>query len=289
VKVLITGADGLLAYALAEAAPPGVELVMLRHGEFDLTNLDQMREQLRVERPAVVINTAAYNMVDRCEVERELSWAVNALGPEKLGEMCAEIGCRLVHYGTDYVFDGDKGEAYVEADRPHPVNHYAAGKLAGELAVLREPANLVLRVSWLFGWHPTQKKSYVHTVLNQVRKGQNVMATTDQSSIPTYVPDLARWTFELIERAATGLWHAVNDDGCSRFEWTKVIVAELARLGLRGVEVAPVTTAWFNPTVRRPTYTVLSNAKLSTLLGRPLGSWRGGLTDLLVKELKSQV
>jgi dTDP-4-dehydrorhamnose reductase len=285
VKMLITGADGLLASALKEEAPTAAELVMLRHAEFDLTNPGQMQEQLRTHRPEVLINTAAYNAVDRCEVQRDLSWAVNATGPERLAELCAAAGCRLVHYGTDYVFDGSKGEAYGEEDTPNPVNHYAVGKLAGERAVLRGAGNLVLRVSWLFGWHPKQRKSYVHTVLNQVRKGQNLKATTDQSSVPTYVPDLARWTFELIDRGAGGLWHAVNDEGLSRFEWTQVIVDELVGLGLPKVAVEPVTTAYFNPTMRRPTYAVLSNAKLSKLLGRSLGSWKPGLARMLTREM----
>jgi dTDP-4-dehydrorhamnose reductase len=286
VKVLITGANGLLAYALGKAAPGTADLVRLGHAQFDLTKPDQMREQLRIHRPEVVINTAAYNMVDRCEVERELSWAVNAVGPQQLAELCAELGCSVVHYGTDYVFDGSKGEPYAEEDTPNPVNHYAAGKLTGELAVLRGRRNLVLRVSWLFGWHPTQRKSYVHTVLNQMRQNQNLKATTDQSSVPTYVPDLARWTFDLIDRGATGLWHAVNDEGLSRFEWTKAIVDEIARLGLPRVGVEPVTTAWFNPAMRRPTYTLLSNAKLSRFLARPLGSWKPGLTELLRREVR---
>lgn len=282
-KMLVTGARGLLAHALKEAG--GVELVMLGHGEFDLTKPEQMRAQLRSQRPEVVINTAAYNLVDRCEVERQLSWAVNATGPQILAELCAEAGCKLVHYGTDYVFDGSKGAPYSEGDAPNPVNHYAAGKLAGERAVLAvSPGNLVLRVSWLFGWHPTQTKTYVHTVLNQARKGQNIKATTDQASVPTYVPDLARWTFELIERGATGLWHAVNDGGLSRFEWTKAIL-EAAGPALPKVTVEPVTTAYFNPTMRRPTYTVLSNVKLAQFLGRPLDSWRPGLREMVQKEL----
>src|SRR4051812_42682731 len=186
-----------------------------------------MAKQLDAHRPDVVINTAAYNKVDQCEIERELSWAVNATGPEKLGELCRERGCKLVHYGTDYVFDGTRREAYVEEDKANPVNHYAAGKFHGEETVLQTSSkNLVLRVSWLFGWHPTQTKSYVHIVLNAARKGQDLKATTDQSSVPTYVPDLARWTFELMERGATGVWHAVNDEGLSRFEWTKAILEE---------------------------------------------------------------
>jgi dTDP-4-dehydrorhamnose reductase len=361
VKVLITGASGLLAYALREAAPASADLVSLHHAEFDLTNRSQMAARLREHRPDVVINTAAFNMVDRCEVEREISWAVNATGPIALAELCGELGCRLVHYGTDYVFDGAKGAPYTEEDKPNPVNHYAAGKLAGELGVLaagmleqthpkaspspggeghpseippggrdaapsasaaesfdtrisgsRPPAflflgeggqgervslnsqlstfnspsgtqHLVLRVSWLFGWHPTQTKSYVHTVLNQARKGQNLKATTDQTSVPTYVTELARWTFELIERGATGLVHAINDEGVSRFEWTRAILEEAknAGLGLPAVQVEPVTTAYFNPTMRRPNYTVLSNAKLKRLLGREIGSWRDGLRETL--------
>jgi dTDP-4-dehydrorhamnose reductase len=282
---------------LQQVRPKGVELVALGHGDFDLTKPEVMTKQLDAHRPDAVINTAAYNKVDQCEVERQSSWAVNATGPEKLAELCRERGCKLVHYGTDYVFDGTRREAYVEKDKANPVNHYAAGKLYGEEAVLAigagekvnkgesETGNLVLRVSWLFGWHPTQTKSYVHIALNAARKGQNLKATTDQSSVPTYVPDLARWTFELMERGATGVWHAVNDEGLSRFEWTKAILeeAERAGLGLPKVDVEPVTTAYFNPTMKRPDFTVLSNAKLSRFLGRQLGSWRPGLRATLEK------
>jgi len=295
VKVLITGADGLLGSALRQGAPKDFELVALGHAQFDLTKPEEMARQLDTHRPDVVINAAAYNLVDRCEVERELSWAVNATGPQHLAELCLERDCKLVHYGTDYIFDGTKGEPYIETDEPNPVNHYAAGKLAGEQASRQagkkvderetENKNLVLRVSWLFGWHPTQTKTYVHTVLNAARKGQNLKATTDQSSVPTYVADLAQWTFELIERGAKGVWHAVNDGGVSRLEWTRIILEEGARagLGLPKVDVEPVTTAFFNPTMRRPEFTVLSNAKLSRFLGRPLGSWRPGLRTMLEK------
>src|SRR5687767_12248794 len=231
-KVLITGADGLLAYALKEAAPRSIELVSFARRDFDLTNQPQMAQQLCAHHPDVVINTAAYNRVDHCEIERDLSWAINATGPATLAQLCAENHCRLIHFGTDYVFDGAKGAPYVEEDVPNPVNHYAAGKLAGEHAVLQaSDTHLVLRVSWLFGWHPTQTKSYVHTVVNLARKGQTLKATTDQSSVPTYVPDLAHWTFELIARGAAGLLHAVNDEGLSRFEWTRAILEHARHVG----------------------------------------------------------
>ena len=151
------------------------DLIFLSHSDFDLTAPAHMQEQLAKIGPQVVINTAAYNQVDRCEIERDLSWAVNATGPQRLAELCAQAGIRLVHYGTDYVFDGEKKSPYLETDAPNPLNHYAAGKLAGEQAVLRaSPKHLVLRTSWVFGGHPTQTKTFVHTVLRAAREGRRI-------------------------------------------------------------------------------------------------------------------
>ena len=110
--ILVTGGDGLLAHALREVAPRDFEISCPRHADFDLTAPDAMARWLAEFRPDIVINTAAYNLVDRCEVERDLSWAVNAIGPRQLAELCARNGIRLVHYGTDYVFDGEKKSPY---------------------------------------------------------------------------------------------------------------------------------------------------------------------------------
>ncbi len=243
-----------------------------------------MARQLAEIRPQIVINTAAYNLVDRCEVERDFSWAVNATGPQKLAELCAQVQCSLVHYGTDYVFDGEKKSPYLETDPTNPLNHYAIGKLAGEQAVLHAaPQHLVLRTSWIFGPHPTQTKSYVHSVLRAALAGKDLKATTDQFSVPTYAPDLARWTWAFIHRGASGLFHAVNDEGVSRFEWTRVILDEAKAAGLLAKEstLDPVTSAYFNSTMRRPAYTVMDNRKAAQLLGSSLGSWRDGLRQML--------
>lgn len=284
-RILVTGGDGLLAHALAKAVPKDVELIRLGKTEFDVTESDGMARVLDRLRPAVVINTAAYNAVDRCEVERDLSWAINAAGPERLARLCAERGIRLVHYGTDYVFDGKKLAPYTEDDAPNPLNHYAAGKLAGERAVLAASSNhLVLRTSWLFGANPARpQRSYVHAILRQALDHKPIRATTDQVSVPTFAGDLARWTFEFVERRATGLFHAVSGDGLSRFDWTKEILAAAHKAGLlsSAPSVEPVTTAFFNPAIRRSAYSVMSNAKASVFLGRALGSWRGGLGWLL--------
>ena len=291
-KILVTGGNGLLAHSLRErsAACPDDRFVFLDHAGFDLTHPDQMAQRLDQEQPDAVINTAAYNLVDRCEIERDLSWAVNARGPEALAELCRQRGVKLVHYGTDYVFDGKKKSPYRETEPANPLNHYAAGKFYGEQAVLRASLrHLVLRTSWVFGPHPTQAKSYVHTVLRAAKAGNSLKATTDQSSVPTYSPDLAQWTLELLRTTAGGLLHAVNDEGVSRFDWTRVILDEAAQAGLLSSvpAVEPVTTAFFNSTIRRPDYTVMSNETLAGLLGRPLGSWRIGLRKMLAQQSPS--
>ena len=285
-RVLVTGGDGLLAYALRTLAPDDCEMTFLARAEFDLTAPAQMREQLEKLRPDWVINTAAYNLVEKCEQERDLSWAVNATGPETLAKLCAEKNIRLIHYGTDYVFDGERGEPYVEADKPNPLNHYGAGKLAGEQAVLAaSPKHVVMRTSWVFGWHPTQAKSYVHSVLRAAKAGNNLKATTDQASAPTFSDALARWTIELIRQGGSGLFHAVNDGGVSRFDWTVAILEGAKELNLISQEIVvdPVTSDFFKSTMRRPKQSALSNAKLTGLLGHPLGSWRAGLQACLQK------
>jgi dTDP-4-dehydrorhamnose reductase len=288
-KILVTGGNGLLAHCLREAvaANRADDFIFLGHAEFDLTQPDLMAGRLAQFQPDAVVNTASYNLVDRCEIERELSWAVNATAPQQLAEFCAGKKIRLVHYGTDYVFDGEKKSPYLETDAPNPLNHYAAGKFFGEQAVLRaSPRHLVLRPSWIFGSHPVQAKSYVHVILRAARGGNNLKATTDQASVPTYAPDLAQWTLELLRQNASGLVHTVNDEGVTRFDWTKIILEEAARAGLISSvpPVEPVTTAFFNSTMRRADYTVMSNEKLAGLTGRRIGSWREGLRKMLAHE-----
>ena len=285
-RVLVTGGDGLLAYQLKRIAPRDREFFFLGHAEFDLADLDLMARRLAELAPQVVINTAAYNLVERCEIERDLSWAVNATAPQKLAELCAENHIRLVHYSTDYVFDGVKKTPYAESDPAHPLNHYAAGKFAGEQAVLRtSPAHLVLRTSWVFDWHPTQTKTFIHTILKAAREGRPMKSATDQASVPTFASDLAQWTLELAQAGASGLFHAVNSEGLSRFEWTKSILAEACQARLIPTEppVEPVVSALLNAAMRRPDYTVMSNEKLARQLGRQPGSWRAGLRKMLAQ------
>ena len=285
-RILVTGGNGLLAQQLKTIAPRDFQLFFPGHTEFDLTNIGQMVARFAEFKPHIVINTAAYNLVDKCETERALSWSVNAEAPETLAALCAREGIRLVHYGTDYVFDGAKKKPYVEKDAANPLNHYAAGKFMGERAVLRaSPKHLVLRTSWVFDWHPTQTKTFVHTALKAALESRPLKATTDQFSVPTYATDLAEWTLELLRLKAKGLYHAVNDEGVSRFDWAKIILDEAVRAKLlpSAPPVEPVLSSFFSSTMRRPDYTVMSNKKLAKKLGHPAGSWRNGLRKMLAR------
>jgi dTDP-4-dehydrorhamnose reductase len=288
-RILVTGGDGLLAHHLKEIAPRDFELFFVDHASFDLVRPELMEKKIAELCPTVVINTAAYNFVEKCEQAHELSWAINATGPEILAKLCAEKNARLVHYSTDYVFDGKKKSTYTETDLPNPLNHYGAGKFGGERAALSvSPKNLVLRTSWVFGSHPTQTKSYVHSVLRAARSGNSLKVATDQISVPTFAGDLARWTIELVKKDTGGLFHAVNDEGASRYDWTKVILEEAARENLitGEISVEPVIMEFFKSPMRRPTNSVLSNEKLAKFLGRPLGSWRIGLRKMLAQEAR---
>lgn len=285
-KILITGGEGLLAYQLKQIAASDFEFFFFKRAEFDLTNPGQMSRRLVELKPQTVINTAAYNLVDRCEIERDFSWLINATAPETLANLCAEKNIRLIHYGTDYVFDGAKKSPYAETDSAHPLNHYAAGKFFGEQAVLgASKKNLVLRTSWIFDWHPTQTKTFVHTILKAARDGRAIKSTTDQRSVPTFATELAHWTLDLLRGDAGGLYHAVNDEGVSRFDWAKIILEEAvdAKLISAAPPVEPVLGSYFNSTMKRPDYTVMSNDKLSKQLGQKICSWRGGLRKMLAQ------
>jgi dTDP-4-dehydrorhamnose reductase len=288
-RILVTGGDGLLAHHLRQIAQRDFEFFFLGHADFDLVRPELMETKIAELRPTVVINTAAYNLVEKCEQERELSWVINATAPETLAKLCARKNARLVHYGTDYVFDGTETTPYAETDLPNPLNHYGAGKLAGERAALAASSkHLVLRTSWVFGSHPTQTKSYVHSVLRATRSGNDLKATTDQVSAPTFAGDLARWTMELVRKSANGLFHAVNDEGVSRYDWTKIILDEAVRAGLieKLPHVEPVTGDFFRSPMRRPKNSVLNNERLAKFLGQPAGSWRNGLRKMLAQEAR---
>jgi dTDP-4-dehydrorhamnose reductase len=212
----------------------------------------------------VVVNTAAYNMVDVAENEPLAAFQVNALAVRNIALACRQAGAKLVHFGTDYVFDGTKGRAYTEEDTPHPLGAYAVSKLAGELyarAYLDDV--LVLRTSGVFGpaGLRTARGNFVELMLRLAGQTEPIRVVEDMVASPTYAPALAFCTAELVERGARGLFHAGGGTAISWFDYAKLI---FQCAGLEP-EVRATSDREYRTPARRPRYSALSNAKIEKL------------------------
>ena len=208
IKTLIIGSSGMLGSDLCKVFPDAVKLT---HHDLDITDRDQVIESILKIKPDVVINAAAYTNVDGCEDNKELAFQVNGYGPGYIAEACARAGAKLVHFSTDYVFDGSKKE-YVESDIPDPINVYGDSKLLGEKKIIENMDDYrIVRISWLFGIHG---KNFVETMLKLSGEMDTVKVVNDQFGKPTYTMDLASKVKEIIE-LDPGIYHITNDGICS--------------------------------------------------------------------------
>jgi len=258
-KILLFGAGGMLGYALQMVFP---DAVCLRHADADITDIKAVRRIIHRYRPVTVINAAAYTDVDGCEDNREHAFAVNGRAPGIIASVCAELGATLVHYSTDYIFDGRNSE-YREDSRPNPINAYGESKLAGETAIQENAGDFrIIRTSWLFGSHG---KNFVDTMLSLSKQNPVVRVVNDQRGKPTYSVDLARKTQEII-LCEPGIYHITNDGVCSWYEFAQAIIPN----------AVPCSTTDFPRKARRPANSVLANTKTA-----PLRHWRDAVTEYI--------
>src|SRR5687768_17785435 len=224
-RVLITGAAGVVASSLA-AAYANEEVVALRHRELDITDTRAVDETMRRVGPDVVFNCAVIG-ADVCEADPSLAWRVNVAGPGHLARAAESIGATIVHFSTNYVFDGRRtdGIPYTTDDEPNPINVYGETKAGGERAVLAEASrSLIVRTSWVFG---AATNSFLGTVAARLARGEHVQAITDTFASTTYVSDLTMRVMELVQGSAYGVHHVVNDGVCS-YETFALEAARLA-------------------------------------------------------------
>lgn len=276
-KFLITGADGQLAREFAGSLEErGADFVALSRLELDITRLGDVLDAFSFHRPSVVINCAAYNYVDRAEEDYVKAYEVNALGARNVAFCCNRIKAFMVHYSTDYVFDGKKQDfLYTEEDSPAPVNEYGKSKLAGERFVVSEaPDSLIFRVSWVFG---RGKSNFVYKFLTWSENRDFVKVSCDEFSVPTWTRDIVDLTLEALKGGLCGLFHLTNSGYCSRFEWASRI-KEIMGLS---VFIRPVHSAEFELPAQRPQFSAMSNRKLSDALGIKIRDWRDALSDFL--------
>lgn len=243
-------------------------MISLGRRQLDLAQVDEIRRVVREARPQLIINAAAYTAVDKAESEADLALRVNASAPAALAEEAQRLGAMLVHYSTDYVFDGTKRAAYLEEDAPNPLNVYGRTKLAGERAIAESGCrHLVLRTSWVYG---ARGKNFFLTIAAKARTGTPLRVVADQRGVPTTSRFLAEKTLALLAKHADGLLHLVPAGETTWFDFAR----EIVRLAGAKSDVQPITSAEFPTAARRPANSVLDNRKAAAMLGEALPDWR---------------
>ena len=274
-KVLITGATGMLGTALAERlAQAGHAVVACPIEALDICDQASVEGALKQHRPDWLANCAAITAVDACEGElREVCEQVNGDAPSLLGQACQAAGVRMLHLSTEYVFDGGKAQAYVESDEPNPQSVYGRSKLRAEQAL--EPTGaLIVRTQWLYG---AGGKNFIDTMLRLFSERSELKVVADQWGSPTWVVDLAAALVSLMEKNASGIYH-VSAGGYASWHMVATAIAELSGAA---VSLLPVSTDEYPLPAKRPLNGRLDKAKFEHLTGASLPDWRDGLKRYL--------
>jgi dTDP-4-dehydrorhamnose reductase len=267
-KVLITGASGQLGKEFVKVlSSKGIDFVALERKDLDVTNFEKVYKTLKEINPSVVINCSAYNQVDLAETEILKAFSTNAIGPYNLAITCREINAKLIHYSTDYVFDGIKKGLYTEEDSPNPLNQYARSKLLGEELVKQVLEDyLILRVSWVYG---EGRQNFIYKLLQWTKEREVLQIAFNEVSVPTYTGFIVEKTLKALEKGLSGLYHLVPRGYTSRYEWAKLT---LKLFGINKILI-PVQKEIFNLPAKRPDFSAMSCAKIEKALGEEFEEW----------------
>jgi dTDP-4-dehydrorhamnose reductase len=284
VKIWLTGSGGLLGGAFRDLFERSGAVYVGSGHELDIAQRELVDEFVQHEEPELIVNAAGYTRVDDAEHEEGIALEANALGPENLARAAATVGARLLHFSTDYVFDGKAQAPYRENAACAPLGAYGRTKLEGERRLLAELARgtavCIVRTSWLFGEHG---RNFVNSVVRQLAERDELRVVSDQHGRPTYAPDLAAAALALAKRRATGLFHFANGGETTWHGLACEIQHQAEELGfsLRARRIAPASSAEFARPAPRPAYSVLSTDRIGSLLGAPPRPWREALHDYL--------
>lgn len=298
IRVLVTGARGQLGADLVRALEGRAEVVAHDRASLDLAKPGEIAARVREARPEVILSAAAYTAVDRAETELDAAHAVNAIAPAVLAVEAKRLGALLVHYSTDYVFDGAKTAPYVETDPTAPLNAYGRTKLEGEKAVAASGCDhAILRTSWVYAPHG---RNFLLTMLRLAATNRELRVVDDQHGAPTSSRQLARATLELLARndhsrpigssdlervrAASGVYHATAAGETTWFGFARAIFEAWSRRPGNAFimpNVIAIASSEYPTPARRPANSVLSNARLAETFGVRLPSWREGLDEAL--------
>ncbi|MCI0468505.1 MAG: dTDP-4-dehydrorhamnose reductase [Nitrospirae bacterium] len=279
-KILITGTNGQLAGEFIRTLKNSRHTISApAEDHLDISSLENVSDAVSNFKPDIVINCAAYNQVDRAEDEFDNAMKVNADGVKNLAVACKKNSALLVHFSTDYVFDGTKNDFYIEEDEPNPINNYGRSKLIGEKSALEETDNLLLlRLSWVFG---IGRQNFLYKLAEWAKRNATLKIVFDQVSVPTYTKDIVNYTLISIQNGLRGIYHLTNSGYASRYEVSKYF---LERLGMRNL-LLPVTSDTFKTAARRPYFSAMSNMKLSSELNVDIPDWHDAV-DRFIKKME---
>jgi len=268
-KILLTGRTGQIGWELQRSLAPLGELIAPERAALDLARPNGIGPVVRAIRPSLIVNAAGYTAVDRAEAESETCFAVNAASVGELARQAAKLGAMLIHYSTDYVFDGTKRSPYVETDAVAPTNAYGRSKLQGESEIIGSGCRyLILRTSWVYA---ERGSNFVRTMLRLAVERPQLRVVNDQVGAPTWARDVATATTAAIERAEAveGLYHVASSGATSWYEFARSI---LARAGLN-TPVSPIPTSEYPTAAARPAYSVLDSGRFERATGFRIGPW----------------
>jgi dTDP-4-dehydrorhamnose reductase len=286
VKILLIGNTGQLGWELERTLATLGEVVALDYPSVNLLDEANTRQAVHSVAPKVIVNATGYTAVDKAESEPDIAAAINTRAPAILAEEAHAIGAALIHYSTDYVFDGLKGSPYVETDAPHPLGVYACTKLEGEQAVCQTGgAFLILRLSWMYS---LRRDNFVTKVLGWSRQQRSLRMVTDQIGNPIWARTAAEATAQLLAMGnvnivpwlaeRNGVYHFVGPDHASRYEWAQAILRlDPQRSEQVTAQVLPALTAEFPTPARRPLFSALDSRKFTETFGLRLPSWETAL------------
>ncbi|WP_415846009.1 dTDP-4-dehydrorhamnose reductase [Stutzerimonas zhaodongensis] len=284
-KILITGSTGQLSRELQLALAGEGKVLALGHKVLDLAEPAQIRQQVRLLRPDLIINAAAYTAVDVAQGERDRAFAVNAIGPGVLAEEAALLGVPLIHYSTDYVFNGRKAEPYGEHDQPAPLSVYGESKLAGEQAIQAVGGeHLVLRTSWVYSTHG---HNFLLTMQRLLQERDSLSVVEDEIGAPTWAGTLAMVTADMVRKwrsgngGPSGLYHLTASGETSWYGFASAIAEHLQRQGLLRAKIEPIRSADYPTAAQRPLNSRLSCARLQRDWQVELPAWEAALKQCL--------
>ncbi len=280
-KILIVGKNGQLGREFVKELSKTKNIVIpLGHEELDIGNIGDVFDVFDRYKPDVVINCAAYNQVDKAEEEYDLAYKTNSIGVKNLAFSSNKYGSFLVHYSTDYVFDGKKENGlYTEVDKPNPLSEYAKSKYLGEVYLKEETEKfLIFRVSWVFG---DGKQNFIYKLLKWAENNPYLKVSYDEISIPTYTKTIVNITLKAVEEGLTGLYHLTNSGYCSRFELAKFVFKTLGMTKF----IHPVPSEIFNLPAKRPKFSAMDNTLISSILRVEIPNWEEAVSDFLSKKM----